>query len=460
MSRPVEPVAAVLRAPEMRPYALGADAALADGRLNVHDLRLFYLWRRWRRDQKFVGTATLAEIQDFCRDKRSTSRLQQLFRSLICLDPSSPDLPAIRQARLLQERLDRPGLQHQPRRPPPRRVSVHEAALPANWQAMLNAMRRGRPGPRGHRAPAPMIISSISQKLCQLAFSAEAAGLPVALAPEPLAAWITAMTERGLAGRTIVSSLGKIRVFLQHLGGHQPLDELLKGEIQFHSNATVGVPKKKEIFLEQTGLNLLDIAAAAAAALQEAQQARQVHSRQRLANEAALFAVALVAAPRLADIETLVIERTVFRDARGWRLCFATSKTAEPYRLRIDPRLTRFVDAAILHGVDETFIATLYQQRRGTALFVSNALNEPLCYWWATKRFHRRVGIGLHIVRSLWHDRGHERGPLGLEEALAVCGQRSAESRLHYRTEHGRRAVTRRAVNLLNDIGAADDEQP
>ncbi len=454
MSRPAEPVAAVLRAPEMRPFALAAAAALADDRLSAHDLRLFWKWRCWRRDHGFKGTATLAEIQDFCRGKRSVRWTHQLFVCLDCLDPSSPDLPAIRQARLLRARLDRPSLQHRPSRPPPRRVSVQEAALPAAWQAVLNRMRSGCPGVRGHRAPASMIIVSLAQKLCQLAFSAKAAGLSVALAPPQLAAWITAMTERGLAGRTVVSSLAKIRVFLQHLGGHEPLEELLKGEVKFHSNAVVGVPKKKEVFLEKTGLNLLDIAAAAAAALEEARRARLAISRQRLANEAALFAFALVAAPRLADMQSLVIEKTVFRDERGWRLCFASSKTAEPYRLRFDSRLTRFLDAAILHGVDETFVTTFYKQRRGTALFIGNALNDPLGYQWATKRFERRVGIGLHIVRSLWHDHGHARGDLGLEEALAVCGQRSAESRLHYRTEHGRRAVTRRAVNLLNDLGS------
>lgn len=55
MSRPVEPVAAVLRAPEMRSYALVADAAWTEGRLSVHDLRLFWKWRCWRRDQGFKG---------------------------------------------------------------------------------------------------------------------------------------------------------------------------------------------------------------------------------------------------------------------------------------------------------------------------------------------------------------------------------------------------------------------
>lgn len=450
------PIDELLRTPELRPYAALAGLALAQGRLTHHDLCLFWKWQRWRKEARRQRLATLEDVEAFLTGKCSNGCHHMLVSCLRQLDPASPDLPALEQAQLMHSRRARPAFQRRPRRPRPRRVSLPEAALPQTWQDVLRRMRGGQSGVAGHKAPAMPIIESIGQKLGQLALAAQAAGLPATVEQPQVAAWLETMFARDLALRTVVSSLCRLRVFLQHTGWDPALEQLVKAEIRQLKDETVGLPKKKERFLERTGLSLLDVVAAAAAALEDARTAIHPTIRQEHYNAAALYALALVAAPRLADIQRLIVGQTIHRDERGWRLQLDTQKTRQRQTQRVDQRLTAYIDAAILHGVDEDFLGERYAVRLGTPLFVRNALNEPHCYAWATHVFRKRFGIGLHIMRSLWHDHGRTRGAAGVEEALAVCGHASAEARLHYQTEHGRQALAKRAVSLLNTLGDDD----
>ena len=443
----------ILAQPSMRPFAKVGEQALLEGRLRLDDLAVFARWRAWRASAGRRGVATREELLSWSAGTRTPRRLSHVVRVIRTLDPASPDLAAVEAARLQKEQSATRSRQSPTKRAWPRRVSVPEADLPADWRAMLTAMRQGHRGAFRARAPAPSIVDTISAKLCQLAWSSKRAGLPIALDVPQLNRFIGDMEARGVSQRTIASTLGKIENFLFYTNWCPELRRDCRKQKRFHGGNAAAGRKRKEIFLARTGLGLPDIASAAGHALAAIPTAEGTTTRLKLCNDAALCALALAMAPRLADVLRLVLGDTIYRDD-GWHVMLTLQKTGERHFVPIDPRLTEYLDQAVLHGTDPAFFWDVYRQREGTTLLVTDAAGRPADYGYPTYRFRRLFGIGLHIVRTLWHDWASGHGPEGLEQALAICAHRSPRARQHYETVHGVGQRVRGAQALVSAIAA------
>jgi integrase len=438
----------------MKPFAAAAESAVRESRLSLDDLAVFARWRTWRVNERYRGVATRSELLRWSAGTRSPGSLQMIVKVVRALDPRSPDLPPVEAARLQKERSYTGRLPSSSNRDAPRRVAVREDELPPDWRAALTAMREGARGASGKPTPAPSIVVTIGQKLCQLAWSSRRAGLPIALDRRQLHCFIADMEARKLSQRTVVTTLGKIRDFLDYTGWSPELRRDCQRQQQFHGKNAVAEPKRKELFLARSGLGLPDIASAAGDALAAIPTAESTPTRLRLCNDAALCALAVAMAPRLADVSRLVVGDTVCRNGDGWHVVLSLQKTGERHFVPIDPRLNEYLDEAILHGTDPAFFWDFYRRREGTTFLVTDAAGRPAAYHYPTQRFRSLFGVGLHIVRTLWHDWASGQGPEGLEQALAVCGHRSPRAREHYETVHGVGQRVRSAQALVSMIAA------
>lgn len=82
------------------------------------------------------------------------------------------------------------------RRPPrPRKVSVAPCALPVDWQEALRRAAHGLPS-NGVAIGSRAIVIRMREKMCQLAWSAVRANLPVELSEETVNCYHTDLTER------------------------------------------------------------------------------------------------------------------------------------------------------------------------------------------------------------------------------------------------------------------------
>lgn len=451
MAKRLPKLADVIAAPHWRAFRLGAEDALLEGRVRDEGIRAL---DRWLRHLATTGTVevTAEVVLAFFAKTASSPPISKLHHALVAVAPSHQHLPAIAHAQLLKQRLYQPGKSTRARSRTPT-VSVERHELPDDWLAALADMEAGRG--RKRRAPAAAIVVTIVMKLRQMAFACCSADVSAEFSTDALATYVRAMMARGLASSTIASTLGMLQTFGGYIGAPEETIAAIVSERAYHeARAREGI-KRKERFLEQSGLSIDDVARAALDCYLGAQDEPAPRARQLTWMRAALFCFTINRALRPLDIVGLVVGRTLRRDAEGWALYARASKNRYVLQGRLWDICAPYLDGAILLGADPKHLWAAYARAEGRPLLAERdgkALDEN----WATEQFRRRFGTGVGIMRTLWHDLcaaiGDERA---LRTALAICGQHDPRTTRHYRTQMSERQLVTLGQELLAEAAAA-----
>lgn len=438
----------VRRGAHWRGLRFEAEDAIADGRVTAKSLRVLDRWLVRTKDRA-GDVITAEEALSVFAGTVSQQPIMVLIQTLRAIAPQHPHLPALSLALLMRRRAYRPA---KPRATPPPalRVSVEADVLPEAWQEVLRDMRAGCR--RRCRAPQAPIVDRIEHTLRQLAFAAEVEGLTVELSIPALAALVRAMLARDLASSTIGIALSMLHRFAAYSGAPETILHALAKEARSHRRQAAKAGKHKERFLHQSGLTLEDVARTALALYEAAHVEVDAPERHLNWMRAALFAVVFCRPLRPLDVRKLVIGQHLQRDSEGWALFVRTRKNQYKIVGRLWDIVTPFLDGAILLGADEKHLWTMYERAQGRP-FLASRDGAALHPGWATTQSRCYLGIGIGILRTLWHDHCAATGEArAVEAALALCGQHDPRTAQYYRTQASARSLVAQAQQLLGAI--------
>lgn len=333
-----------------------------------------------------------------------------------------------------------------------RKHSVSSSDLPRLWQRALSDMRLGERWDHGP-VPASMMITTISMKLRQLAHSARAHNLPVEISKDTLAALHQDLRDRNVAPGTLRATCGAIRAFAAFIG----LDGEILGElsrlVSLHDAASRRMHKRKHIHLHELGSNPTVAFRKAEALLAEAAQTRNPRVATARRNEALSLALFSVLSVRLSDTR-LISGVSIRWLGEVYEVNLTLSKGGNDYAAKIDYRLTPFIDAVLLHGLDPVYLPEIRREAEETHRPLLVTVNGTgVGYNYVSDAWRKHLGTGQHIARSLVHEGLSEAfGQDGTDAALALCGQRAPSTRLHYQGQAAHRGKVKRSQNWIADI--------
>ena len=157
-----------------------------------------------------------------------------------------------------------------------------------------------------------------------------------------------------------------------------------------------------------------------------------------------------MAAPlRIGDLHRLVIGESLTRSATGWRIRIRTAKTGKMHERALWPEITPFLDTVIAMDAPGAELWSGYDTRQGTCFFSIDGGRSGMRADWISSVWQRHLGIGAHIVRTLWHElvRGADEDLTFV--ALGLCAQVSERTARAYRLTHTRAADLRQGRALL-----------
>lgn len=330
--------------------------------------------------------------------------------------------------------------------------SVSESDLPQLWVRALSDMRIGERWEFGP-VPAAMMIPTISMKLRQLAHSAKARGLAVAISRETLAALHEDLRARGLAPATLRATCSAIRTFASFIGADRDILDELSRLVSLHDTATRRAPKRKNELLHKIGSNPTVAYRKAEELLAQAEKNRDPRAATALRNHALSLALYSVLSVRLSDTR-LVSGVSIRWLGEAYEVNLILSKGSNDYTAKVDPRLTRFIDAVLLHGLDPVYLPEVRRAAEDMQRPLLVTVNgKGVGYNYVSDAWRKHVGTGQHIARSLVHEGLSEAfGQNGTEAALALCGQRAPSTRAHYQHTAAHNGKMKRSQSWIADI--------
>ena len=443
-TRDCRPIAAILSHPRWDDHmaAMPLPQMLADGVLTPDGLRAadrFFAWA----EAGEIETLDVDQVLAFAPHTHSAGPFITLLAAMRVLAPGDPSLRVIEAAARERERLR-----------PSRRaggggralaVSVPEAALPEPWRRRLKAMRDDV-ATAWMSAPAPAIVVTIASKLRQLAWSAGVHGVAPAIDEAALTVWIADLKKRECRPATLLASLAALETFARYTDKDAAILPTLQRLVRLWEGRTKKTSKLKEAKIAGLPDNA-KIMHIAQTLLDRAPQARHARSAQHRRNAAAALAIFLLIPVRLKDTAWRLGD-TLFWDGARYEIDLLISKSGangRRYRTPIDPWLTPFIDALVLHGSDPVHVDALragcIAERR--ALFIDH--NGAECtYGYVSRCWSRYLGTGVHIARSRMHDLLGLSGDAGVRQAMLMCGHVSEGIAQEYQT----RAYITNAITL------------
>lgn len=446
----------VLEEPEMQPYAELPgieDVALEDLRV----LSAFLSFASARN----VAVPTKEDFLAFVEDVTSSRRLRSLKVALTAILPQHPVHLPLDEAIAEKSPARRSRAGTKPRPAAERRVA--KEALPEEWRMLLANMRFGvMPSPH-LRVPAPSVIANMEDVLREYAAVQLAAGEEITLTIAGLRRFLDAKTSaseskgdpqyqnQGNRIATRHTAVMRLRRFATILG----LDPLVIAAIRNHENE-LRKDRDDEVPLKFGKLDRLPGLAEswdiARGLLDEAGSQRLAQTRTRLTNEAVVVALWMFLPLRLTDGQ-LRWGRGIRWDGERYRVDIVTNKMTEPLRGRLHPRLTPFLDALILRGVDPAYIDEMRARVMEAELpLFRDVSGRMLAKGYPSSVWRKHFGAGAHIARSRIHTELGALGPEGVEAALALCAQRSPKSHAFYAGQAVRDAQMREGQDLICEI--------
>jgi hypothetical protein len=346
------------------------------------------------------------------------------------------------------------------RRPPvSRKVSVEPHDLPSEWQSALKRMAQGLPS-NGVMAPSKDILKRMREKLCQLAWSARRAGLPVALSEPVLTRFemdVRARSEarkHGLRWATVRASVEDVDRFARYTAADE--DFLALCRFQLRRLVCLEASQKALKFFElartnNTTLGLLDLADEIFEAACHEDNLRQRHL---MLNRAAILGVFTVAPLRNASAD-LVFGRTLFFEGSEWVIVTQVQKTQrynpEPFVYPLKPQHGRFIDAVILQGRDASLLpalraAVVAEERPLFVHYDGSAVGAT----YIARVFKDVTGNSFTSLRTMLHtDLGVAHGTAGTEMAMVAAHQTSLATAQKYKAQIVALSAAKRAQERM-----------
>lgn len=341
-----------------------------------------------------------------------------------------------------------------------RELSVPADRLPQDWQQTLAEMRRRRTGMAtgmvdlGDKTPPALSqIRAMDYVLRSVAKVCEDAGRPIDLDEASVAAWLERQVRRGQRETGLSHQLRKLREFLAYRCEKKALRKQLARQATRYAQIGRLKRKHKHDWLLRNPTDIGQVWALATSLLEQSRTAKAGTARcYLLALHAAALALPIAAPLRIGDLASLRIGSEIVRDANCWSMTLVTQKTGASYEQpELWPELTPFLDALIKLEAPGGELWTGYDRRLGTPLFSRDGGGTGLTADWISDVWYEHVGIGEHIVRSLWHETAYDSDVDRTWMALALCGQTGRRTANEYRekgkrvraVQAGRRALMR-----------------
>lgn len=403
--------------------------------------------------------AAAPDIEDY-RSFGSLSTLMRLQGDLVRIAPELCGPLRLAAQDLRREKTRRAGPQgHGGRRGPVPELSVDEAELPEDWRKTLALMRElnrdAENGmvPRSDMPPPPAekSIDGMTAILRRIARTAEDTGHSHAISTEVIEAWCIQCERRGRASSGIALELKLLRRFILFRDRTDPLAETLARIKATYQRRASRERKRKEHFLRQNPTQLGTVLLIAER-LQEDARAAPAASRERanLILHAAALVVPLVLPLRVSDLCRLRIGTSLWRDATRWGMALTTKKTGVVVERDDlwDEALPFLDDVLLMDSLREDLWRT-YDARHDTYFFSRDGGATGHRGDWISDVWHKHVGTGAHIVRTLWHELASDSERDATWAALILCGQNSEGTAEQYRLRTTRKRAAKQARQML-----------
>lgn len=337
--------------------------------------------------------------------------------------------------------------------PPPARaltVSVPEDVLPASWRDVLDRMEKGE-RVRGRRLAAAA-VRGMRQAARELVFFARESGMPDELSEDTVRVYDASFETRSLKPMSCAALILGLWRLARALGISDVQDSLHELHAYYRR---LGLRDQQESEIRYAALpGLPDIFDRAVDLLRQGRIERHASRRTTLLVDAAAMAFLSLIPLRNGDTVVRWGEHLSF-DENGttdwiYRIDTSITKTGVMFGGALHPILNPFIEAVILRGRDEMFLPKLRRAAIETHAPVFPTSNgKARCASGLSQRWQKILGAGSHIARKQAHTLLGALGPKGVEAALALCAQRSPETRLFYQAEALGHRLMRDSQSLL-----------
>jgi hypothetical protein len=331
------------------------------------------------------------------------------------------------------------------RKPPrPREVSDPPSDLPEHWQSDLRRMALGIP--QNGVAPSIEIVKRLREKLCQLAWSARQAGLPVDISAETVDRYLGDLRARGAAGKnglrwaTLRASIEEIHRFARYAGYPQDIKALLRRQLALLESRENMQRALKFAALAKTGNTTLGLLDRAEALLQSAACHPDRETRHRLRHAACMLGLYPIAPLRNASAD-LVLGVTLFWRHDRWVIDTEIRKThahnPDPFVFALQPQHGAFIDAVLLGDHHPRLLPHLREEAlsRQRQLFVLPD-GRPTAKTYIPRVFKAATKNSFTATRTMLHtDLASTHGVAGRDMAMVACHRRSEESARKYEAD-------------------------
>ena len=301
--------------------------------------------------------------------------------------------------------------------------------------------------PRNGVAPSIDIVKRLREKLCQLAWSARQAGLPVDIAAEAVDRYLGDLRARGTASRdglrwaTLRASIEELHRFGRYAGYPQDIQALLGRQLALLQSRENMQRALKFARMAKTGNTTLGLLDSADALLESAACHPDRKKRHLLRNAACILGVYPIATLRNASAD-LVFDVTLFWRHARWVIDTEIQKThahnPDRFVMVLQPQRGVFIDAVLLGDHHPRLLPYLREEAlsRQRQLFVLPN-GKPTAKTYIPRIFKAATGDSFTATRTMIHtDLATSLGTAGFEMAMTACHRKSSEvARKHYQAE-------------------------
>jgi len=431
----------IVQARHFEPYR---DLPGFDG-IPIEELRVFDRFLLFA-EAEGIEIPTPDDFLRFSEDTKSTRRLRALETALLRILPDNPAV--VLTLRDAIRRKAPPKATPKPRSERPSEFSIPRMELPTAWLETLARLERGE----DETAPlAESTLKSMEEVLRAYAGTLTAADWPVALSTTGVRLHDEALRDRGARPATLLTATTRLHQFAVRHGEPADLVEALRLHRKALRRATKGVIKLKEARLEalpdlkRTWMLAEDL-------LLRSRTASTRALRNRFRNEAFVIAFWTLIPMRLAD-GRLVWGTDIWRDGDHYRIDVTTQKCEVPLRGRLHKRLTPFLDAVLLQGVDPAYLPEMYDLAVEQGRYLLRDVDgRALAAKYPSSVWRAHMGTGAHISRTRIHSELGRLGPEGVEAALALCAQADFATRKDYQSSRVQEALIERGQEMVDGL--------
>lgn len=333
-----------------------------------------------------------------------------------------------------------------PSRKPPvaRHVSLQPDMLPPAWQASLRRMAQGLP--QNGVVVAMAIVIRMREKLCQLAWSAQQAGLPLEISEATVDRYQADLTARREAGRnglrwaTLRASIEELHRFARYTGMQPGMQRFLADRRDLLDRREQGQKALKHFALARTGNTtnrVLDMADALLAGVDAVLCPKKRH---RMRNGACIMGLFPIAPLRPASAD-LIFGTTLFWRNGEWVIDTAIQKTQshnpEPFVMPLHADHGKFINAIIIGDSSPQLLPQLRQNAiaRNRQLFVLHD-GKQTAKSYIPRIYKVLTGNSLTTSRTMLHsDLAISEGIAGTYQAMTACHQTAERTAALYKQD-------------------------